>query len=142
MIREAKKADTELLMDIWLKSAVKTHDFIPQPYWMENYTLVKEQYIPMAKTFVYQDNYSIRGFISIIETDFIGALFVDVDSQGKGIGTELLDFVQDNYTKLSLAVYKENIRALAFYKKRGFHIAEEQLNESNNEIEYIMYWKK
>jgi len=55
MIREAKKADTELLMDIWLKSAVKTHDFIPQPYWMENYTLVKEQYIPMAKTFVYQD---------------------------------------------------------------------------------------
>lgn len=35
---------------------------------------------------MYDDNQEIKGFISRINNEFIGALFVAIDSQGNGIG--------------------------------------------------------
>jgi len=142
MIREMKEADIDIIMEIWKKSTIKAHSFISETYWLESYNLVKEQYIPMSKTFVYEDSDGVKGFISIIEDVFIGALFVDVKWQGQGIGARLIDFVKKDYKKLSLAVYKENEKSVKFYEKMGFSIEKEQTNESTNEKEYIMNWEK
>ena len=138
MIRKLENKDIDKIMDIWLKSTIKAHDFIEEKYWKDNYNTVKNIYIPMADSFVYEDDKGIKGFISIINNEFIGALFVDTDNQGSGIGKKLIDFVMHKYNHLRLAVYKENKKSVDFYISRGFKIIKEQLNEDSGYEEYIM----
>ena len=138
MIRQLQNNDIDKIMEIWLESTIDAHKFISKEYWNENYNIVKDMYIPMSKTFVYEDNDDIRGFISVINNDFIGALFVEKNYQGQGIGKSLIDYAKNLYDNLSLAVYKENEKALEFYKKMGFKIISENINEDTNCVEYIM----
>ena len=138
MIRKLNEADIDKVMDIWMKSTIKAHDFISKEYWQNNYNTVKEVYIPMSETFVYKDAQGIKGFISVINNEFIGALFVDIDFQGNGIGKQLIDYAVSKYGKLQLAVYKENKKSVEFYINRGFKIIEEQINDDTGSIEYYM----
>ena len=138
MIRKLNEADIDKVMDIWMKSTIKAHDFISKEYWQNNYNTVKEVYIPMSETFVYKDVQGIKGFISVINNEFIGALFVDIDFQGNGIGKQLIDYAVSKYGKLQLAVYKENKKSVEFYINRGFKIIKEQVNEDSGHNEYIM----
>ena len=138
MIRKLNEADIDKVMDIWMKSTIKAHDFISKEYWQNNYNTVKEVYIPMSETFVYKDVQGIKGFISVINNEFIGALFVDIDFQGNGIGKQLIDYAVSQYGTLQLAVYKENKKSVEFYINRGFKIIEEQINDDSKHVEYIM----
>ena len=138
MIRKLNEADIDKVMDIWMKSTIKAHDFISKEYQQNNYNTVKEVYIPMSETFVYKDVQGIKGFISVIINEFIGALFVDIDFQGNGIGKQLIDYAVSKYGKLQLAVYKENKKSVEFYINRGFKIIEEQINDDSKHVEYIM----
>ena len=45
MIRKLNEADIDKVMDIWMKSTIKAHDFISKEYWQNNYNTVKEVYI-------------------------------------------------------------------------------------------------
>ena len=80
----------------------------------------------------------IKGFISVIDKEFIGALFVDNNYQGLGIGSKLIRYVDSIYDELTLTVYKENSRAVNFYKSIGFNILDEQINDDTGSIEYYM----
>ena len=138
MIRNIENKDIDKIMDIWLRSTIKAHDFIPKEYWENNYNTVKNVYIPMAETFVYEDEECIKGFISIINNEFIGALFVDIDFQNSGIGKKLINYSINKYKNLRLAVYKENKKSVEFYINRGFKIIKEDINEDSGHKEYIM----
>ena len=137
-IRKLKNKEIDKVMEIWKFSTVKAHSFIDEKYWENNYDVVKSIYMPLADTFVYDDGESIRGFISIVDNEFIGALFIDIDYQGLGIGSKLIDYVSNKYKKLGLAVYKENEGAVMFYQKKGFKVIREQQNEDSGFDEYIM----
>lgn len=141
MIRELEANDINKVMEIWKHATIEAHSFINKKYWLGKYNEVKDAYIPMSKTFIYAENNDIKGFISILNNDFIGALFVDISSQGKGIGSQLVDFVKKRYNKLSLAVYKNNKKAVEFYKSAGFDLYEEKMDEDTNEKELIMTYK-
>ena len=136
MIRQLQNKDIDKIMGIWLESTIYAHKFISKEYWNENYNIVKDVYIPMSKTFIYEDNDDIRGFISIINNDFIGALFVEKNYQSQGIGKSLIDYAKNLYDNLSLAVYKENEKAISLYKKLGFNVIEE------TESRYYMKYNK
>lgn len=99
MIKELKIENTNEVMEIWKEATIDAHNFIPKEYWLKSYNVVKEVYIPMAKTSVYIEENKIIGFISIIDDEFIGALFIDVNSQDKGVGTKLIDYVKKRYNK-------------------------------------------
>ena len=138
MIRKLENKDVDKIMTIWKESTIKAHDFIDKQYWEDNYETVKNIYLPMSETFLYVDQDKIKGFISIIENEFIGALFIDVNYQGEGIGSKLIDYVTEKYGELELAVYKDNERAVKFYKNKGFKVIKEQESENSNFKEYIM----
>ncbi|WP_035292926.1 N-acetyltransferase [Clostridium sp. KNHs214] len=138
MIRNFKSTDIDNIMNIWLKSTIKAHDFINKEHWENSYDTVKTVYIPIAETLVYEDNEGIKGFISIINNEFIGALFVDVAFQGNGIGKNLINYAIDKYNELTLAVYKENKKSVEFYINRGFKIIKEQVNDDSGHSEYLM----
>ncbi|MCC0783400.1 N-acetyltransferase [Clostridioides sp. ES-S-0108-01] len=138
MIRKSNDEDINKIMEIWKESTIKAHEFISKEYWKSNYNTVKNEYIPISDTFVYEDGQEIKGFISIIDKSFIGALFINTNYQNLGIGGKLLDYVTKEYKNLSLAVYKDNKEAVVFYNKKGFKIVEEQINEDSGFKEYIM----
>ncbi len=144
IIRELTTNEQEInrVMEIWKESTIQAHSFMAKEYWLQNYTVVKEKYIPMSITYLYLEDNEIKGFISIVDGQFIGALFVAVNCQGKGIGRKLLDHVKGIYDRLTLAVYKDNEQAVSFYQKNGFVLKQEQLNKETNHLEYRMSFEK
>lgn len=142
MIKQLETFEIEEIMDIWLKTNITAHSFIEEKYWTKNYNLVKDEYIPIATTFVYKEDGIIKAFISIIDNLFIGALFVLEEYQGQGIGKKLLDHCKALYSNLVLAVYSENISSVDFYKHCDFIVENEQENEDSGFMEYIMKWMK
>ena len=54
MIRKMQNPDINRIADIWLKTNLKAHDFIPEQYWTSNYELVKEM-MSQAEVYVYED---------------------------------------------------------------------------------------
>src|SRR5690554_6757566 len=106
MIRKFKINELEIVMKIWLDTNSKAHDFIATSYWQSNFDLVKEM-LPNATIFVYEDNNKIIGFIGLMD-NYIAGIFIDSNSQSKGIGKALLNYVKENNSELLLKVYKKN----------------------------------
>ena len=139
MIRKLQKADIDRAADIWLKTNLKAHFFIPEQYWISNYEFVKEM-LPQAEVYVYEDDKMIQGFIGIND-EYIEGIFVSDEMQSRGIGKILLDYIKDKKDRLQLKVYQKNVRAMSFYQREGFTIQSEEMDEFTGEKEYVMNWE-
>ena len=130
MIRKFKEEDTVKVMTIWTKGNFYAHPFIERDYWISNYNKVKEEYLKQAETYVYEENEEIKGFISILNNTYIGALFVKKDFLRQGIGKRLLNYCKERKEKLTLQVYEKNVDATLFYLAMGFKNIRIQIDES------------
>lgn len=139
MIRKLQKVDINRVADIWLKTNLKTHYFISEQYWTNNYEVVKEM-LPQAEVYVYEDDKIIQGFIGIND-EYIEGIFVSDEMQSRGIGKMLLDYIKDKKDRLQLKVYQKNVRAMSFYQREGFTIQSESMDEFTGEKEYVMNWE-
>lgn len=139
MIRKLQKVDINRVADIWLKTNLKTHYFISEQYWTNNYEVVKEM-LPQAEVYVYEDDKIIQGFIGIND-EYIEGIFVSDEMQSRGIGKMLLDYIKDKKDRLQLKVYQKNVRAMSFYQREGFTIQSEEMDEFTGEKEYVMNWE-
>ena len=139
MIRKLQKVDINRVADIWLKTNLKAHFFIPEQYWISNYEFVKEM-LPQAEVYVYEDDKMIQGFIGIND-EYIEGIFVSDEMQSRGIGKILLDYIKDKKDRLQLKVYQKNVRAMSFYQREGFTIQSESMDEFTREKEYVMNWE-
>lgn len=142
MIRKFKEEDTTKVMAIWTKGNFEAHSFIDKDYWLLNYNKVKDEYLKKSETYVYTENNDIKGFISILNNEYIGALFIKNEYRRSGIGRKLINFVKEKYDKLTLNVYEKNINAILFYTKLGFINQKIQIDDKTNEKEYVMEWRK
>jgi putative acetyltransferase len=77
VIRPCGPEDIERLMALWLPSTIAAHPFVAEKYWHESAALVRENYLPRAQSWACWHNDEIVGFISVLDEQFIGALFVD-----------------------------------------------------------------
>lgn len=139
MIRKLQKVDINRVADIWLKTNLKAHYFIPEQYWTNNYEVVKE-ILPQADVYVYEDDKIIQGFVGIND-EYIEGIFVSDEMQSRGIGKMLLDYIKDKKDRLQLKVYQKNVRAMSFYQREGFTIQSESMDEFTREKEYVMNWE-
>ena len=139
MIRKLQKVDINRVADIWLKTNLKAHFFIPEQYWISNYEFVKEM-LPQAEVYVYEDDKMIQGFIGIND-EYIEGIFVSDEMQSCGIGKMLLDYIKDKKDRLQLKVYQKNVGAMSFYQREGFTIQSESMDEFTREKEYVMNWE-
>ena len=139
MIRKLQKVDINRVADIWLKTNLKAHFFIPEQYWISNYEFVKEM-LPQAEVYVYEDDKMIQGFIGVSD-EYIEGIFVSDEMQSCGIGKMLLDYIKDKKVRLQLKVYQKNVRAMSFYQREGFTIQSEEMDEFTREKEYVMNWE-
>ncbi len=115
MIREMQKEDINRVADLWLETNLKAHSFIPAQYWKSNFEFVKEMML-QAEVYVYENGHEIQGFIGLND-DYIEGIFVSEKMQFHGIGRLLLNDLKGRKTKLSLNVYRKNLRAVSFYQR-------------------------
>ena len=142
MIRKMEEKDISDVLQIWLETNIRAHNFIEKEYWTGNYEMVK-QILPEAEVYVYEDekNGQIVGFIGM-NNQYVEGLFVKESAQSRGIGKQLLDHAKSRKTELRLGVYQKNMRAVRFYLRENFLIQAEEVDEDTNEKEYIMGWEK
>lgn len=140
MIRALQKADINSIIDIWLDTNLKAHDFIPAKYWKSNYEMVKEM-LPQAEVYVYENDQKILGFVGL-SGEYIEGIFVSGEMQSQGIGKLLVNYIKDRKAELRLNVYQKNTRAIHFYQREGFEIQCEDFDDVTGEKEYVMIWKQ
>ena len=139
MIREFQMSDTEQVMKLWLFGNEDAHSFVSEEYWRSHFDEVQEALL-QAKVFVYDIDGKAQGFIGMMN-EYIAGIFVDKSYRSTGIGTQLLTYVKQKYDTLSLSVYQQNSRAVAFYHREGFSILSEGIDEDTGEKDYTMLWK-
>ncbi|WP_230353033.1 N-acetyltransferase [Lelliottia sp. WAP21] len=142
MIHKWQSNDTAPLLRLWLESTTEAHPFIDAQYWKESEPLVRDTYLPSAETWVWMDASELRGFISVMHSQFIGALFVATAHLGKGIGKALITHVKQRYPDLSLEVYQKNSRAVNFYHAQGFRIEDSAWQDETQHPTWIMRWRE
>ena len=121
MIRRAIPADTDKIMSLWFRENAAAHSFIPRCFWENCAEMVRTELLPAAETFVFCDKRQIKG---------------------KGIGLRLLEYVRRRRPRLSLHAYIRNAGALCFYRRCGFKIVAESVNEQTQEPEVLLVWSR
>ncbi|PSJ31477.1 acetyltransferase [Peptostreptococcus russellii] len=139
MIKKFEIEDLDEIMNIWLETNISAHGFIKASYWKENFEMVEEMMMS-SEIYLYKEDNKIYGFIGLID-DYIAGIFIKDKYQSRGIGKNLLDYVKSNRNRLLLSVYNKNNRAVEFYKREGFIIVKNEIDEANNEKEFVMEWQ-
>lgn len=94
----------------------------------------------LSNLFVYDDG-AVKGFIET-EKGEIKKLFVEPVLQGNSIGTVLLNFAIGNLKVNFLWALEKNTRAIKFYERYGFTLAEEKkLEEGTSEYLVKLIYK-
>ena len=137
MIREFRQADIDQVLEIWLAASIEAHHFIEAEFWKTTVSDMRDVYIPASQTFILESEEKIAGFYSMCGNK-LAAIFVAPGSQGKGMGTALLDDAKNRRESLQLSVYKENVGSVRFYEKHGFISVGEQVDEHTGHLELIM----
>lgn len=140
MIRKLEEKDINEVMNIWLETNIKAHNFIPEQYWENNIENVKNE-ILKAEVYVYEKEKKIVGFVGIVK-DYVAGIFVTKDMQNNGIGKQLINKCKEKRNELTLEVYEKNKNAINFYKKEGFYIISQNIDDQTKEIELCMKWNK
>jgi putative acetyltransferase len=137
MIREIKPEEINNVLDIWLKASIKAHRFVNEEYWKSKMDVMQKTYIPSSETYVFKENNIIKGFFSL-KNETLAAMFVAPEYQDQGVGHKLMDKAKSLRSRLKLTVYKENMKSIDFYKKCGFEIIKEKVDEHTGHIEILM----
>jgi len=142
MIRKFEIKDTAAVMQVWVETIVEAHDFVNKNYWHEAIENMRSNYILNSESYVYTMDGGVVGFISIIEENTIGAIFVEMPFQNKGIGVQLLNCVKEKHDKLFISVYEKNKNAQDFLARQGFKFEYRQFDQNTQETELLFVWEK
>lgn len=71
-----------------------------------------------------------------LKDNIILSVFVDVNTQGKGIGTKLMNYLEEMARKKGVkkVVLPSSITSVSFYSRLGYKIIEEQINDTGKNI--------
>jgi putative acetyltransferase len=119
VIRALEPADVDELIRVWLASTIPGQSFLPEAHWRAMERDVREQLLPIADTWVVEEDGEVVAFMSIID-DLIGGLFTHPDRQGKGYGRALVEHARLLHDPVFVEVFEANEKALGFYRSCGF----------------------
>ena len=132
MIRKIEHSDILVLLDVWERAASIAHHFLSDDFHQMVKKAMEEMYLPNSETWVYSENDTALGFVSMIGNE-IGGLFVDPNFQGKGIGSKLVSYVAEMFPVLEVEVFEQNKIGIPFYEKLGFKSMKTFVHEPTQE---------
>ena len=127
-IRQYKASDLESVLSSWEVATRLAHEFMTDEFIAQERKNVAEIYIPNTDTWVAEIDGKVKGFIALMGNE-VGAIFLQPDCHGKGVGKALMDKAQELHGGLEVEVFKENVIGQNFYSRYGFELVEEKLHE-------------
>ena len=94
----------------------------------------RERMFKTCELWGYFDNDELIGIIAFRE-GWVDQLYVLPASQGRGVGTALLQLAKNRSLKLSLWTFQRNRNARRFYERQGFMLVKETDGCANEEKE-------
>lgn len=139
-IRKREEKDIYEIMNIWQRASSLAHPFLEADFVEKVKKDLREIYIPNTETWVFEDNNSVIGFISMIGNE-IGGLFVLPNYHCRGIGTRMVNYIKGFHDELEVEVFEKNIIGKAFYEKYGFVQIKNYYHAESNSTVFRMYYK-
>jgi putative acetyltransferase len=137
-IRPFVDEDLSELLDVWYRASLIAHSFLPEEFFERERREIAERWLPMAETAVYESDGRVVGFLSLIGNE-VGAIFVDPDHQGRGIGRALMDGARALRPMLELGVFEANSIGRRFYDAYGFEFIGRRVNEATGQPELRLH---
>ncbi|MCB0613778.1 MAG: GNAT family N-acetyltransferase [Phaeodactylibacter sp.] len=119
MIRKYQTTDTEAILHTWYQASLLAHPFLDTAFLERERGNIREIYLPNTETWVYEDGGRVVGFISMMGNE-VGAIFLQPEYHGRGIGRQLMDRVAQIHEVLEVEVFERNAIGRAFYDRYGF----------------------
>lgn len=132
MIRKHKPQDLDQIINVWHSSSSLAHPFLNLDFVEKLESEMREIYIPDSNTWVYEEKNCIKGFISMIDEQIAG-LFVLPEYHSNGVGTSLVNYVNEYHKQLKVEVFERNTIGRAFYKKYGFSLVSSFIHDESGE---------
>ena len=127
-IRQYKVSDLEGVLNSWELATRLAHPFMADEFIAQERINVAEIYMPNTDTWVAELGGEVKGFIALMGNE-VGAIFLQPNCHGQGIGKALMDKAQVIHGDLEVEVFKVNIIGRSFYSKYGFEQLEEKFHE-------------
>ncbi len=138
MIRTYVDADLDRVLAVWYAASLDAHAFLPPEFFERERGEIIDLWLPTAETVVYEIDGVVVGFLSLIGNE-VGAIFVDPDVQGSGIGRALMDWARGQRPYLELGVFEDNEIGLRFYEQYGFRRVGRRVEESTGMSELRLW---
>ncbi len=142
MIRKYQPTDEDQVLDVWYQASIIAHHFLLPVFLEQEINVIRQTYLPVSETWIYEENQEIVGFLSFEGSNTIGGLFVTPSRQRQGIGTKLMAHAKSLRPNLYLDVFKQNENARRFYQKCGFRVIAESINQETGCPQFTMKWQK
>ncbi len=130
MIRAFEPADEDDLIRVWLASTIPGQAFLPEEHWRAMKPEIREQLMPIAETWVVEEDGELVAFMSLL-ANMIGGLFTHPDHQGKGHGRALVEHARGRFDPVLVEVAEANTKAIGFYRSCGFVDHERSVDEGS-----------
>lgn len=127
-IRPYKNSDLDAVLSSWERATRLAHPFMTDEFIAQERKNVAEMYLPNTDTWVVELDEEVKGFIALMGNE-VGAIFLQPECHGKGVGKALMDQAQKLHGDLEVEVFKENSIGREFYSRYGFEHLEEKLHE-------------
>jgi putative acetyltransferase len=131
-IRQYQISDLGSVLDSWEAATRLAHAFMSEEFIAQERKNVEEVYLPITDTWVAVVDDGVRGFIALIGNE-VGALFLQPDFHGNGIGRALMDKARELHGDLEVEVFKTNSIGRKFYSEYGFVFLNETLHKPTNQ---------
>jgi putative acetyltransferase len=118
-IRQYEDSDLNDVLSSWENASRLAHPFLTSEFLdLERHNIPKV-YLPNADTWVAEHNGEVIGFIALIGNE-VGAIFVQPEYHGTGVGRALMDKAQALRGDLEVEVFEANSIGRRFYANYGF----------------------
>jgi len=131
-IRQYIASDLNSVLDTWEVATRLAHKFMNDDFIAIERKNVADIYMPNTDTWVAEIDNEVQGFIALMGNE-VGAIFLQPNCHGKGVGKVLMDKAQELHGDLEVEVFKENSIGRKFYSQYGFEPLEEKLHEPTGE---------
>ncbi len=132
MIRSYDADDLAELLNVWYDASQIAHPFLTRDFLDQERRNVIQKYLPIAETWVFEEEGRVVGFIALIGSE-VGGIFVTPRRHGQGIGRALMDHARASRHHLDVEVFEANEIGRAFYDAYGFEVVGAGVHEETGE---------
>jgi len=134
IVRQYIEADLNGVLSSWENASKIAHPFLTDEFMDKERYNIPNVYLPNADAWVADDNGTVVGFIALIGSE-VGAIFVEPEFQGTGIGRSLMNKARELHDNLEVDVFQANSIGRKFYSSYGFQpLLEKNHEETGNKV--------